>query len=187
MTLVALIRWPWEPALPITTPTTVAIGAPDPRAPDELNDIRKAITDLTTVTAAQNEKLYHQANEIEKAHQLIKALQTVEAQLRGDLREAYTRITALESQLSEERIARTRQAEELGTVKAQLSMADERLQKQRTDLTAQGKQIAILEEERAKAINTSQVWQLRAQAYAEQLRAHGLIPANEAPDAQAGH
>ena len=179
MTLVALIRWPWEPALPITTPTTVAIGAPDPR-PDDLADIRTAITNLTTVTAAQNERIYHQGLELEEAHQLIKSLQTVEAQLRGDLREAYTRISALELQLSEERTARTRQAEELGTVKAQLNMADERLQKQRTDLTAQGKQIAILEEERAKAINISQVWQLRAQAYAEQLRMAGLIPANEA-------
>lgn len=176
MTTVALIRWPWEPRLHELEdrPLYPAIVPPTPEpSSDALSEIRRSITELTTVTAAQNEKLYHQGNELERAHQLIKALQTVEAQLRGDLREAYTRITALEQQLSEERSARTKQAEELGTVKAQLSMADERLQKQRNDLTAQGNQIAILEEARAKAINTSQVWQLRAQDYAQRLRALG--------------
>ena len=175
MTTFFLIRWPWE-----TTPkalesiTKEVIPAPDPRDHQELNDIRKSITDLTTVTAAQNEKLYHQGNELERAHQLIKSLQTVEAQLRGDLRESFSRIAALELQLSEERSARTRQAEEHGTVKAQLAMADGRLQKQRLDLTAQGQQIAILENDKANAINVSQVWQLRAEEYKRQLIAAGL-------------
>ena len=95
--------------------------------------------------------------------------------VRGDQREAYSRITALEQMLSEERIARTQQAEELGTVKAQLVMADGRLQKQRQDLTTQGQQIAILEDDKARLIGVNQVWQLRAQSYAARLKALGEV------------
>ena len=162
---------------PVADPAPVMVIPSAPREPDtthaDLIEIRRAVTDLTTVTAAQNERLNGQSKEIERSHELIKALQTVESQLRGDLREAYSRITALESMLTEERTARTLQAEELGDMKRQLRDADSRLQKQRTDLTDQGKQIAVLEEERTLARNVAQVWQLRAERYAARLVALG--------------
>ena len=161
--------------MPALVNPTVTIQEPDPREQRNFDDLRKAITDLTTVTAVQNERIERQNAEIEKAHLLIRSLQTVEAQLRGDQREAYSRITALEQMLSEERIARTQQAEELGTVKAQLAMADGRLQKQRQDLTTQGQQIAILEDDKARLIGVNQVWQLRAQSYAARLKALGEV------------
>lgn len=116
----------------------------------ELRDLRDAVGQLTTVTAAQNERIAGQSAELEKAHKLIKEQETTSALLRGDLREAYTRITGLEAQLVEERGARTLQATEMGDLRAQLRIADERLKHQRDELTEQAKKIAVLEDERAK-------------------------------------
>lgn len=162
------LNWPWQSR-------DVAIIEPQNPQPDtqhsDMVEIRRAVNELTTVTAAQNERISGMNKEIERSHELIKALQTVEAQLRGELREAYTRITVLESSLSEERSARTSQAEQLGDVKRQLLMADGRLKKQRDDLTLQGQQIAVLEEERALARNVAQVWQLRAESAEAELTA----------------
>ena len=138
-------------------------SAPQPDTHADLVEIRRTITDLATVTAAQNERINGQAKEIERSHELIKALQTVEQQLRGDLREAYSRITALESMLSEERSARTAQAELYGDVKRQLHEADARLKRQRDDLTTQGEKIAVLENENIVKIGVIQVWQARAE------------------------
>lgn len=170
LTLPAWLRPVDAPAPDLAIPSA-------PREPDtthaDLIEIRRTISALTVVTAAQNERINGQAAEIAASRDQIRLLQTVEAQLRGDLREAYTRITALESMLTEERTARTLQAEELGDMKRQLRDADSRLQKQRTDLTDQGKQIAVLEEERALARNVAQVWQLRAERYAARLVALG--------------
>lgn len=155
------LNWPWQRR------NAIAPIEPQPQLDNhhsDLVEIRRAVNELTTVTAAQNERINGQAKEIERSHELIKALQTVEAQLRGDLRQAQSQINALELQLIEERSARTSQAEQLGDVKRQLLMADGRLKKQRDDLTLQGQQIAILEDERAQARNVAQVWQLRAEA-----------------------
>lgn len=162
------LNWPWQRR-------AVAIIEPQAQPPDtqhsDMVEIRRAVNELTTVTAAQNERINGQAKEIERSHELIKALQTVEAQLRGDLRQAQSQINALELQLIEERSARTSQAEQLGDVKRQLLMADGRLKKQRDDLTVQGQQIAILEDERAQARNVAQVWQLRAESAEAELTA----------------
>jgi chromosome segregation ATPase len=153
--------WPWQRRMLV--PIEPQNPQPDTHHSDMV-EIRRAVNELTTVTAAQNERINGQAKEIERSHELIKALQTVEAQLRGDLRQAQSQINALELQLIEERNARTLQAEQLGDVKRQLLMADGRLKKQRDDLTVQGQQIAVLEEERAQARNVAQVWQLRAES-----------------------
>lgn len=153
--------WPWQRRMLV--PIEPQNPQPDTQHSDMM-EIRRAVNDLTTVTAAQNERISGMGKEIERSHELIKALQTVEAQLRGDLRQAQSQINALELQLIEERSARTSQAEQLGDVKRQLLMADGRLKKQRDDLTVQGQQIAILEDERAQARNVAQVWQLRAEA-----------------------
>jgi chromosome segregation ATPase len=152
--------WPWQRRMLVPIEPQPPIDSHH----SDLVEIRRAVNELTTVTAAQNERINGQAKEIERSHELIKALQTVEAQLRGDLRQAQSQINALELQLIEERNARTLQAEQLGDVKRQLLMADGRLKKQRDDLTVQGQQIAVLEEERAQARNVAQVWQLRAES-----------------------
>ena len=157
-------------------PETVQV-VPDPPRPEivhaDLVELRQAVTGLTTVTAAQNERINGQSKEIERSHELIKSLQTVEAQLRGDIRQAHTQITALEQQLIEERTARTTQAELYGDMKRQLADADARLQRQRVELTAQGEKIAVLEHENVAKTGVIQVWQLRAESYKARLVALG--------------
>lgn len=160
------IKWPfaWPQAKPLQVVNVVE--ALPPSGPDMHSDfveLRRMVGELTTVTAAQNERLNGVTIDNERQRELIKALQTNESALRGDLREAYSRITALEGMLSEERSARTTQAELYGDVKRQLADADSRLQKQRVDLTAQGEKIAVLENENVVKIGVIQVWQTRAE------------------------
>jgi chromosome segregation ATPase len=139
---------PPPPAAPPEAPAQIAA------LEGELDSLRKAITDLTTVVAAQTERTFAIASELAdekaQAQQTIHSLRTIEAQLRGELREAYTRIVALEQALGEERSARMETATKLGDVQAQLRAADGRLQKQRQDLDGATRQIAVLNDERAK-------------------------------------
>lgn len=164
MTYLAIqLKWPSWLQAPNPSRIVQVVEPPQPDTHADLLEIRRAVNDLTTVSAAQNERINGQAKEIERSHELIKALQTVEAQLRGDLRQAQSQINALEQQLIEERAARAAQAELYGDMKRQLIDADSRLQRQRLDLTAQGEKIAVLENENIVKIGVIQVWQSRAE------------------------
>jgi chromosome segregation ATPase len=155
------LNWPWQRREIVT----IEPQNPQPdNTHSDLVEIRRALSELTTVTAAQNERISGMGKEIERSHELIKALQTVEAELRGNLRQAQQQINALEMQLIEERAARTEQAQLYGDVKRQLADADSRLKKHRNDLTAQGEKIAVLENENIVKIGVIQVWQLRAES-----------------------
>lgn len=123
----------------------------------ELDDLRKAVTDLTTVTAAQNERIAAQAliiagqaGEIDKANKEIDLLRRGEANARGELREALTRISSQDALLFEERSARMQTAIELGALQVQLKGADERLKYQSDQIKNNDAKIVSLENELAK-------------------------------------
>lgn len=97
--------------------------------------------------ATANQAIADQRHLITDLQAEIDGRKTVEQQLRGELRESNTRIQALETQLSEERTARTLQAGEVGYLRANLDAADQRFAQQRTLIDQQGKQIAVLEEQ----------------------------------------
>lgn len=122
----------------------------------------QATQQLAVVVAAQTERLQGYAADLHTAKETIRSLQVVEAQLRGDIRESQSHIVALQQQASEERRARIDTAAELGDVKAQLRIADDRLKAQRIRMDEQERQLAVLNDERAKAINVGMVWEARA-------------------------
>lgn len=101
--------------------------------------------------ATANQALADQQHLIANLQAEIDGRKTVEQQLRGELRESNTRIQALETQLIEERSARTAQAAEVGYLRANLDASDQRLAKQRTLIDEQGKKIAVLEDQNTQA------------------------------------
>lgn len=162
--------WPW------TRPESSGNPPPNPSEPSlsqRLDSLQSAFTAHTEAIEAETRQLRldlatarataaDHAHDLDQAHTaignqatLIRALQgevdrqkTVEQQVRGELREAYSRITALEQQLSEERTARTKQAEQNGYLQSQLDQADKRLGQQRQLIEDQGKQLAVLQDQR---------------------------------------
>ena len=158
------VTWPWE--MPPDPPGP----RPDPTLTSQLASLQRAFEAHTAAIAAETAQvrtdliaeqvmradhahalaqaqtaLTNQASQIATLHAEIDARKVVEQQLRGELREAYTRITALEQQLSEERTARTKQAEQNGYLQSQLDQADKRLVQQRQLIDEQGQTLARLQ------------------------------------------
>jgi chromosome segregation ATPase len=168
--------WPWTRPESSGNPPNPS----DPSLSQRLDSLQAAFTAHTEAIEAETHQLRidlataraiasDHAHDLDQAHraignqsQLIVSLQgendrqkTVEQQVRGELREAYSRITALEQQLSEERTARTKQAEQNGYLQSQLDQADKRLGQQRQLIEDQGKQLAVLQDQRL--ISTGQI------------------------------